>query len=178
MGESAKESCLWEISPRYRLATCSKGTLALLKSFQWQPRAMSTVGQGDSAKEPGVRSLSLSSLHLATDTTIPLSHNFHLRHKQKNRTGTKLAKNNSGYYTGQTKWLFTCSYNKSSNWGNACVSGAGTLLVNFTELKLFCEPATLVQGFNGARFQLSDWMSSILGEQITFTRGEGIEHGQ
>jgi len=41
---------------------------SLLKSFQWQPRAMSTVGQGDSAKEPGVRSLNLSSLHLATDT--------------------------------------------------------------------------------------------------------------
>lgn len=96
-GEGVKESCLWEMSPRYRLATCSKGTLALLKSFQWQPRAMSTVGRGDSAKEPGVRSLSLSSLHLATDTAILLPHNFHLHHEE-NHTGTGVAKNNLGHY--------------------------------------------------------------------------------
>lgn len=34
-----------EVSPRYRLATCSKGTPSLLKGFQWQHRAMSTVGR-------------------------------------------------------------------------------------------------------------------------------------
>lgn len=36
---------MWEVSPWYRLATCSKGTPSRLKSFQWQPGAMSTVGR-------------------------------------------------------------------------------------------------------------------------------------
>lgn len=54
VGVHAKESRLWEVSPRSRLATCSKGTLSLLNSFQWQHRATSTVGWGATVPEsPG-----------------------------------------------------------------------------------------------------------------------------
>lgn len=71
--ESTKERCWWGRSLRWSEATCSKGRLSLLKNVQWQTLAMSTVGQGDRAKEPGVRSFNLSSLHLATDTTTTSS---------------------------------------------------------------------------------------------------------
>lgn len=69
-----------EVSPRYRLATCSKGTPSPEK-LPMETCCHDHSGTGDNAKEPGVRSLTLSSLHLAIDTTIPLSHNLHMHPK-------------------------------------------------------------------------------------------------
>lgn len=69
-----------EVSPRYRLATCSKGTPSPEK-LPMETCCHDHSGTGDTAKEPGVRSLTLSSPHLAIDTTIPLSHNLHMHPK-------------------------------------------------------------------------------------------------
>lgn len=81
IGEKVLKKAFWgEVSLRYRLATCSKGTPSPEK-LPMETCCHDHSGTGDNAKEPGVRSLRLSSLHLATDTTISLSHNLHQHQK-------------------------------------------------------------------------------------------------